>query len=72
MVEAQLLNVAVHVDVKVGGRLVTIVGRMVCFHLFCSTFKPLRCLKDRLQVSKVLKACDPLHVKRKVVMAVKR
>jgi len=59
VVGAQLLNVAVHVDVKVGGRLVTIIGIMVCFHLFCSIFEPLRCLKGRLQVMKVLKACDP-------------
>ena len=35
--EAQLSNVAVHVHVKVGGRLVSILGIMVCFHLCCST-----------------------------------
>jgi len=71
-VGVQLLNMAVHVDVKVGGRLVTIIFIMVCFYLFCSAFKSLRCLKDRLQVMKVLKVCDPPHVKQKVVMAVKR
>jgi len=51
------IECGVHVGVKVGSRLVTII--MVCFNLFCVTFKPLRCLKDRLQVLKVPKACDP-------------